>query len=90
MSVDSASHIRDARLTDMDDIVRIEHVSFVHAGERFGARRIRYLIQSPRALVRVAETGNRVLGWVAAFAVTRSPQPWGRIYALAVDPATRG
>jgi ribosomal protein S18 acetylase RimI-like enzyme len=90
MSFDSGSHIRDARSTDVDDIVGIEHVSFVHAGERFGARRIRYLIQSPRALVRVAEADKKVLGWIAAFAVTRSPRPWGRIYALAVDPVTRG
>jgi ribosomal-protein-alanine N-acetyltransferase len=86
----SLCHMRDARVADIDAITRIELVSFVHAGERFGERRVRYLINSPRAIVRVAELDGKAAGWICGFAVTRSAQPWGRIYALAVDPAVRG
>jgi len=86
----SALHIRAARAADVAEIARIEQISFLHAGERFGDRRIRYLIGSPRALVHVAEIDREIRGWIAGFAVVRSPQPWGRVYALAVDPAARG
>jgi [ribosomal protein S18]-alanine N-acetyltransferase len=81
---------RDATAADIDAIACIEQVSFLHAGERFGERRVRYLINSPRVIVRVAELNEKVLGWICGFAVTRSPQPWGRIYALAVAPVARG
>lgn len=84
------SRTRVAAIADLDAIVRIEHASFVHAGERFGDRRVRYLIESPRVSVCVAELNEKVSGWICGFAVTRSPRPWGRIYALAVDPSARG
>jgi ribosomal-protein-alanine N-acetyltransferase len=83
-------HIRGGRAADVAEIARIEHASFLHAGERFDDRRIRYLIDSPRVRVCVADADKKIVGWIAGFAVTRSPQPWGRIYALAVDPAVRG
>jgi ribosomal protein S18 acetylase RimI-like enzyme len=83
-------HTRNAIAADLDAIARIEQVSFVHAGERFGERRVRYLIDSPRVIVRIAELDEKVSGWICGLAVARSPQPWGRIYALAVDPAARG
>ena len=93
--IDSASHssnvmLRPAVLDDVPAIMAIEAASFIHAGERFGQRRVRYLISSPRALVTAAEAEGRVLGWVVGFAWMRTPEPWGRIYALAVDPRARG
>jgi ribosomal-protein-alanine N-acetyltransferase len=92
---DTASHssnvtLRPAVLGDVPAIMGIEAASFIHAGERFGERRVRYLISSPRALVTAAEADGRVLGWVVGFAWTRTREPWGRIYALAVDPSARG
>jgi ribosomal-protein-alanine N-acetyltransferase len=82
--------MRDAIIDDVAAIDEIERLSFVHAGERFGDRRVRYLIGSPRAIVTVAEVEGRVLGWAAAFAWLRGREPWGRIYALAVHPDARG
>jgi ribosomal protein S18 acetylase RimI-like enzyme len=82
--------LRPARLSDLDDIVQIEHLSFVHAGERFLPRRIRYLLGSPRATVTVAEIESRVLGWAAGLMGPDRPNRWGRIYAVAVHPDSRG
>ena len=82
--------VRPATSADAPAILRIEHESFVHAGERFGDGRILYLINSPRAIVSVGIVNGRVLAWAAGFAWTRGKVPWGRIYALAVDPAARG
>lgn len=81
---------RPAAPNDAHAIAHVEHVSFVHAGERFGSRRIRYLIGSPRALVTVAAVDGRVLGWVAGLIGPARPERWGRIYAVAVDPESRG
>jgi ribosomal protein S18 acetylase RimI-like enzyme len=83
-------HIRLAVPDDVPAIVVIEHLSFVHAGERFGRRRIKYLIHNPRAVVLVAEQDEKVLAWTAGFAWMRGKEPWGRVYALAVDPVARG
>lgn len=83
-------HIRPATPDDVPAIVVIERLSFVHAGERFGRRRIRYLIQNPRAVVLVAEQDQKVLAWTAGFSWMRGKEPWGRVYALAVDPIARG
>jgi ribosomal-protein-alanine N-acetyltransferase len=82
--------LRTAMAGDIEAIHQIEQISFVHAGERFGERRVRYLVGSQRAVVLVAEAEGRVLGWIAGFAWTRGSEPWGRVYALAVDPDARG
>jgi ribosomal-protein-alanine N-acetyltransferase len=82
--------IRPALLADAPAIEQIEHASFIHAGERFGARRIRYLLTTPRAIVSVAEIDGRVVGWVVGLVAGTRREPWGRIYALAVHPEGRG
>ena len=82
--------LRAARLSDLDEIVRIEQASFVHAGEQFSPKRIRYLLSSPRAIVTVAELELHLLGWAAGLTGPDRPGRWGRIYAIAVDPAARG
>ena len=82
--------LRSAHAHDVEAIGEIERLSFVHAGERFGDRRVRYLIGSRRAVVTVAEVNGRVLGWVCGFTWLRGPEPWGRVYALAVHPDARG
>jgi ribosomal-protein-alanine N-acetyltransferase len=88
---DPASTIlRKAMPGDVDAIIEIERVSFVHAGERFGESRVRYLIGSARAMVSVAEVHGRAAGWIAGFVWKRGKEPWGRIYAVAVHPDARG
>lgn len=82
--------LRPAEPSDAGGIERIEQASFVHAGERFNLRRIRYLLGTPRAIVRVAEIDGHVVGWVAGILSPGRPQKWGRIYALAVHPDARG
>ena len=71
-------------------IAALELRSFHRPGERFDQRRVRHLISHPRLVVRVAEKNGTVLGWVAGFVWLRGRLPWGRIYALAVDPQARG
>ncbi|MDP9172318.1 MAG: GNAT family N-acetyltransferase [Planctomycetota bacterium] len=92
----SSTRLRGATPGDIPAIMEIENASFLHAGERFGERRVNYLIRSARAIVTVAEAGEtqdagpNVLGWVVGFTWTRTSQPWGRIYALAIHPGARG
>lgn len=80
--------IRPATLADAEAIDQIEQASFVHAGERFALRRIRYLLGTHRTIVRVAEIEGRMVGWVAG--MLGGKQRWGRIYGLAVHPDARG
>jgi ribosomal protein S18 acetylase RimI-like enzyme len=68
----------------------IEELAFPHPAERFSTRKVRYLIESPRAIVLVAELKGEVAGWASGFARTRSPRPWGRVFALAVNPKVHG
>jgi ribosomal-protein-alanine N-acetyltransferase len=82
--------LRKAVPGDAHAIGQIERASFLHAGERFGDRRVQYLIRSPRAMVVVAEGTEGVLGWIAGFAWLRGREPWGRVYALAVHPDAQG
>jgi ribosomal protein S18 acetylase RimI-like enzyme len=82
--------LRAATAADIPAILEIEQRSFVHAGERFGQPRLEYLVASPRVMVTVAENDSTILAWSAAFTWTRTPTPWGRIYALAVHPHSRG
>jgi ribosomal protein S18 acetylase RimI-like enzyme len=82
--------LRRATLADIPAIIDIEQSSFVHAGERFGQPRLEYLVGSPRLMVTVAENDATILAWSAAFTWTRTKTPWGRIYAIAVHPQSRG
>lgn len=81
--------VRPATPADADTIDHIEQASFVHAGERFNLRRIRYLLATRRAVVMVAEIDGRVVGWVVGM-IGGKQDRWGRIYALAVHPDGRG
>ena len=82
--------LRSANEADLPAIVALENLSFPLAGERFDERRLRRVTGDPRFLVTVAEQNGQVLGWVAGFARTRGSVPWGRVYAIAVDPRARG
>ena len=82
--------LRPANGTDVPAIVALEHLSFPLAGERFDERRVRRVTSDPRFVVTVAEQNGLILGWVAGFARSRGSVPWGRVYAIAVDPRARG
>lgn len=82
--------LRPATVNDVPGIWTIEQLAFPQPAERFLPRKVRYLIESPRATVLVAELEGDVCGWAAGFAWTRSPRPWGRIFALAVNPRVHG
>jgi ribosomal protein S18 acetylase RimI-like enzyme len=82
--------IRRAAVDDLAGITEVEQLSFVHDGERFSPKRVGYLIVNPRSIVTVAVTGDRVLAWAAGLVWLRGHEPWGRIYALAVHPESRG
>lgn len=89
-SLHGATRLRVAAQADLPAISELERLSFVHAGERFGDRRVAYLIATPRARVMIAEAGEKVIGWICGFTWTRGREPWGRIYAVAVHPESRG
>jgi len=38
----------------------------------------------------VAESDGGIVGWVTGFWRDRGREPWGRVYAIAVDPHARG
>ena len=86
----SSAILRPATTDDVPAIWAIEEAAFAHPAERFLPRKLRYLIESPRATVLVAELNGQVAGWAAGFAWMRSPRPWGRVFALAVDPKVQG
>ena len=82
--------LRKATIADLPGITEIEHLSFVHAGERFSQKRVGYLIVNPRCMVTVVMQGECLLGWTAGIVWLRGRAPRGRIYALAVHPQSRG
>ena len=82
--------VRPATDADLPAILEIEHLSFEHAAERFGDRKVRSLIHSPRAVAIVASDAGTIGGWASGFTWSGTGPKWGRIYALAVHPKHRG
>jgi ribosomal-protein-alanine N-acetyltransferase len=87
---DAALIVRPATQGDVPAIVEIERLSFVHAGEQFGQRKVDLLIRSTRAITLVAEADERIAGWAAGFNFASRANPHGRVYALAIHPDWRG
>lgn len=83
--------VRDATPADLDAIERLERLGFEREEERFDRRRIRDLMKSSHATVRLAVTETAVLGWGVSL-LRRDPggRMHGRVHAIAVDPAARG
>jgi len=81
--------LRSALTSDLPGITAVEHLSFVHAGERFtpSGFTISSSIPSDRDRGGPKRLGIR-LG--AGLVWLRGREPWGRIYALAVHPDARG
>lgn len=86
----SAIHLRTAVARDVAAILELEIACFSRIEEMFNRRQLRGLIANPRAIVVVAESKDRVLGWSAGL-VHRHRQCYsGRLYAIAVHPAAQG
>ena len=82
--------IRAARPQDAEAIAEIEQLSFLHAGERFGPRKVQQILRNPRYFSDVVEVEGKIAGWCVSFLWKRSRTPWGRIYGLAVSPHFQG
>ena len=76
---------------DLKALVAMESICFRHPGERFNLRQIRSLLNNPRACVRVAVEGDRLVGWAVGLLRRHGPHRCsGRFYALSVHPDFRG
>ena len=81
---------RPALPQDAEAIAEIEQISFAHAGERFGPRKVKQILRNPRYFSDVVEVEGKISGWCVSFLWKRSRTPWGRIYGLAVSPHFQG
>ncbi|ODS62672.1 MAG: hypothetical protein ABS41_09215 [Arenimonas sp. SCN 70-307] len=79
------SRLRDARPDDLPALLALE-AGF--PGDRLSARQFRHHLANPRARLRVAVAGGRLLGY--HLLLFRKGSAWARLYSIAVDPAARG
>lgn len=78
--------IREARLSDLDDLIDIENRSFT--ADRFSRRTLRYLLSKANAVTLIDETADaRVCGY-AMILFTRGTS-LARLYSIAVAPDYR-
>jgi len=78
--------IRQARLSDIDELVRLEDISF-HT-DRISRRSFKYLLTRGKALTLVNETENVLSGY--AMLLFHGGTYNARLYSIAVDPCARG
>jgi len=78
--------IRSAHAADVPALVALEHVSF--STDQLSKRQFQRHLGNPRASMRVAVEGERVLGYGLVFFRARSQV--GRIYSLCVAAQARG
>ena len=79
------ARLRDARPADLPALLALE-AGF--PGDRLSARQLRRHLANPRARLRVALAGGRLLGY--HLLLRRENSAWARLYSIAVDPAARG
>lgn len=85
-----AIHLRPAVARDVAAILELEIACFSRTEEMFNRRQLRGLIANPRAIVVVAESKDRVLGWSVGLLHRHRQCYSGRLYAIAVHPAVQG
>jgi ribosomal protein S18 acetylase RimI-like enzyme len=83
-----ASFIRAARAEDLASCARIERASF--DAYQLDEHQLKHLHGTSRAICRVAEREGAVVGHAIALVSRYRGTAFGRIYTIAVDPATRG
>ena len=79
------ARLRDARPDDLPALLALEAT---FPGDRLSARQFRHHLANPRARLRVAVAGGRLLGY--HLLLLRQGSAWARLYSIAVDPAARG
>ena len=77
--------LRDARLADLDALLRLEAF---FPSDRMARRQFRYQIRQGRWRLRVAVRGGQLLGY--AMTALRRGVGVARLYSIAVDPDARG
>ena len=85
----AAPSLRDATMADVSSLMAIELECF-DAPVAFGRRRIRDLVQNPRAIAPVVVCGGRIVAWGIGLIRPHRKHRSGRIYNLAVSVAARG
>lgn len=78
--------VRLASLRDLDKLVALEQASYT--SDMFSEEQIAYLLTRAHATVLVLTVGETLAG--AAYMLWRKNQTLGRLYNIAIDPATRG
>lgn len=78
--------IRPARLTDLDELLRLEEVCFV--SDRMSRRSFRHALTRGHAVCLVAGGEARLAGYALVYFHTGTSL--ARLYSIAVDPAARG
>lgn len=86
----SVIRLRPATGRDVAAILELEIACFSRTEEMFGRRQLRGLIVNPRAIVVVAESKDRILGWSAGLMRRHRGRYSGRLYAIAVHPDAQG
>ena len=82
----SGTEIREAVLSDLNDLLLLEQVAF--EAERFSRRQIRYLITKARADCLVAETDGKISAY--AIVLKKRRTSCLRLYSIAVLREFRG
>lgn len=82
----SSVKIRKGCLADLDEIVAIESICF--AEDSFSRRQLAYLIQQAKGIFYVAESDNRIAGYISL--LKRTGSNLARIYSIVVHPDVQG
>ena len=82
--------LRFATDRDTDTITTLEHACFNDPGETFNRRQVRCLLANPRAIVVVAESEDKAVGWAVGLMRQHRHTYSGRLYGLAVSPLAHG
>lgn len=85
-----AVRLRPVTVRDIEPILGLEIACFSRTEEMFNRRQVLGLIANPRAIVVVAESKKRVLGWAAGLIHRHGQNYSGRLYAVAVHPDAQG
>ena len=78
--------IRQAVITDITDIIKIENTCFVN--DAFSNRQISYLVSKAKGIFYIAEYNGITAGYISL--ITNKRTNSGRVYSVAVHPDYRG
>lgn len=82
----SALRLRTAAVADIDELLALEEICFTT--DRLARRNFRWMIRQANAMLLVAESQDRLAGYILV--LFRRHSRSARIYSVAVQPASRG